>query len=339
MSPLSRRSFLAATAALFGLSGAALRAQGLAPTEPTVAALLGLRFVEHAGNPLIAPPWPTPILADPTFLTPDETPDGQWHLFAHSLLGIHHYESADALLWRRSDAAPIRWAIRPFVRATPRGYLLFYERVLGLFPAMHSRLEVRRSDDLKSWSEPAVMLAPSLAWHRHGGRRGTVGNPCVVQDRDRWVLYYSGGMSFLPDCGFHEPRHIGRALAPHPTGPWVPDAEPLLSPDPVDPWMNLGAGSMKVVRARDGWVAFQNGIYRDACTGRTGSAIRRLVSSDGVNFSKHDVEPIIAPGDGWQRSHVYALDVRRHAGRWYLYYNARDGWRVGTERIGLATSA
>ena len=52
---------------------------------------------DYSGNPLIEPPTSEGIIADPTFLTPETTPDGKWHLFAHSLQGIFHFLSADGL--------------------------------------------------------------------------------------------------------------------------------------------------------------------------------------------------------------------------------------------------
>jgi len=50
-------------------------------------------------------------------------------------------------------------------------------------------------------------------------------------------------------------------------------------------------------------------------------------------------DPVLRPTSGWRRSHIYACDVRyrQMEGKWYMYYNARNGWPVsdGQERIGL----
>nr|MCU0283976.1 hypothetical protein [Candidatus Nanopelagicales bacterium] len=58
-----------------------------------------LRWGWDPRSPLLGPPFPSPVLADPTFLPPDATPDGRWHLWAHSLLGIHHHTSDDGFTW------------------------------------------------------------------------------------------------------------------------------------------------------------------------------------------------------------------------------------------------
>src|SRR5262249_55667531 len=40
-------------------------------------------------DPVLRPPALSPIIADPTFLLAHETPDGRWHLVAHSIWGLH----------------------------------------------------------------------------------------------------------------------------------------------------------------------------------------------------------------------------------------------------------
>ena len=89
------------------------------------------------GSPLIGPPFPSPVLADPTFLPPDATPDGRWHLWAHSLLGVHHHTSDDGLAWKREETVA-RNALRPQIvdlgaGTTPR-YRLLYERTRAFIP-------------------------------------------------------------------------------------------------------------------------------------------------------------------------------------------------------------
>jgi len=68
-----------------------------------------------AGEALIEPPGFSPVIADPTFLFPEEMPSGEWTLFAHSAWGIHRYSSQDGKAWRDRGIA-IPNAMRPFVR-------------------------------------------------------------------------------------------------------------------------------------------------------------------------------------------------------------------------------
>lgn len=296
-------------------------------------------------NPLIEPPWPSPVIADPTFVVPDRAPDGRWHLFAHSLLGIHHHTSIDALTWRR-EGTVTRNALRAHLVDDAGTFHLLYEKCRAMVPIgpvpWASRIDARTSLDLANWSRPGTLLRPTLPWHREPGRGKAVGNPCLVRADDRWRLYYSAGLVFLEDCGFCEPRSIGVAEGPTADGPFTPAERPMLTAGAGDPWTNLGAGAIKVFEVSDGWVALQNGIYLDPASGRSGSAVLALQSVDGLTWERARPEPVLRPGGAdWMRSHVYAVDLGWSDGVFHLFFNARSGWhwREGREAIGRATAS
>jgi len=304
--------------------------------DMSLAEVADLEWTEHEGNPLIPPPFPSPILADPTFLPPRETPDGLWHLFAHSILGIHHFTSRDGLAWERCKGVVCRGSLRAFILAQDSVYYLFYERFLRLFPfAYRSRIEARTSRDLASWSRPAVVMEPALAWHKEGCR-GAVSNPCIVAEEDGFRLYYSAGLVYLRDCRFSEPKYIGVAVSRDILGPYEPAPEPALQPAAGDTYANMGAGAIKVVKVKDGYAGFQNGIYWDDAIAHTRSAVRLVTSQDGLEWEVTPRKPLLSPGTGWKKAFVYALDVRKVEDRLYLFFNARDGWFSGRENIGLA---
>ena len=315
------------------------------PGTFSTADFLGLRWQEYEGNPLIEPPGFSPVVADPTFLFPHESPDGRYHLFAHALRGIYHYTSQDGAGWENQGRVCGN-AMRPFVRKFGEAYYLFYESIRPF--AMYlgwaayrwrSFIACRRSMDLKHCEKPCVALKPTLAWHSHPDYGVSIGNPCVVRVDSGFRLYYSAGLVRLEDCGFNEPQFIGVAQADQIEGPYEALPEPLLAPDAGSRWRNLASGSIKVLATDDGFVAMQNGIYIDPETKHSGSAILRLHSDDGLTWRYADEEPVLKPGPGWTRSHVYAFDVRPELdrSRWRLYFNARDDWHwsKGRERIGL----
>lgn len=64
-----------------------------------------IKWKDHPANPLIEPPWPSPLLGDPAVLLPDETPNNLWHLFANSLLRLHHYTSRDGVNWEKKGGS------------------------------------------------------------------------------------------------------------------------------------------------------------------------------------------------------------------------------------------
>ncbi|HUX39510.1 MAG TPA: hypothetical protein VMV44_16545 [Rectinemataceae bacterium] len=327
----------------------------------TIADFLALDWSDD-GQALIEAPLPSPILADPSFLFPAETPDGSWALFAHTAFGIRRYSSADGLVWRDRGMV-LRNAMRAFVRRVDGEYLLCFERyrplaiplqLLPRRPRWRSRLEYARSLDLRSWSRPEPLLEADFEWAKDEGLGESVSNPCLVPTKDGWRLWFSASLVTIPDCGFDEPRFIGCAEAAVPRGPFRAEALPRIgpgegraapraglvgtvsSPDPHD-GAELGAGSIKVFELADGWLGLQNRIYRDE-EGRSRSALFILRSDDGLAFRSAREAPLLAPSTGWRSSHVYACDCRRDPadGAWYLYYNARDGWykTEGRERIG-----
>ncbi len=315
-----------------------------------IADFLSIRWTEP-GEPLIEPPGLSPIIADPSFLFPEETPEGDWQLFAHSAFGIHRYSSLDGLAWKHQGMA-LKNAMRAFVRRLPEGgYALYYESypplalvatALPIRPKWKSKIAMAESSDLAAWSAGATILYPEKDWASDEALGASVSNPCMIQTGDEWRLYFSASLSWIEDCGFCEPLHLAMATGASPRGPFAFPAKPLPVPRHKSEKHGfgtsvLGQGSIKVLPMEDGYIGLQNKIYRDA-KGSSRSAIFLLISNDGLAWSQAVDEPLLAPREGWLSSHVYACDCRfREAeGRWYLYFNARDGWRInqGKERIG-----
>jgi len=317
--------------------------------------MAGISWQLYEHNPVIAPPWLSPVIADPSVLAPEESPDGIWHLFAHALPGVFHFRSDDGLSWEKPRLL-FRNAMRPFIFRDNGTYVLLYERYrmfhiyLSMLPMRwRSRIEARTSRDLVSWSRPVTLLSPSLPWHSDPRHGDSVSNPCLVragsgagsEQADSGAgsehhLYYSASLVRVEDCGFNEPLYIGRARSASLMGPYVPDPEPLMSPDSRDPWCNLGCGSVKVVPCSDGLAAFLNGIYVSP-EGVSGSAISLLESVDGVSWKYALPKPVLAPSEGWMRSHVYACDFVISGNEARLYFNARNDWHwsKGKEKIGV----
>ncbi len=317
----------------------------------TISGFLDITWSEP-GEPLVEPPRFSPVIADPSFLLPEETPKGTWELFAHSAWGIHRYSSADGLSWRDRGLV-VRNAMRPFIRRHGDRFLLYYEKYAPLalpltaLPGRRrwkSTISMQESADLSGWSAPRTLARPELPWMSDPGLGDSVSNPCVVDaGGGEWRLYCSASLTWLDDCGFCEPRYIAMARAQSPDGPFRFEPKPVI--DPADDATvaavgasgAIGAGSMKAIKLDDGWIGLQNKIFLDAA-GTSRSAIFVQRSEDGLEWKPAREEPLIRPGTGWTSSHVYACDCRfREAdGRWYLYFNARDGWKIseGKERIG-----
>ena len=304
--------------------------------------------IEWSGGdaPVIAPPALSPVIADPTFLFPHETPTKEWYLFAHSAWGICEYRSTDGSEWQYRGIK-VRNAMRPFVRRLTDGrFVLLYEKYRPLaMPLLalpghrrwHSHLELCTSTDLANWSAPEVVVAPDRGWMEDAYCGASVSNPCLLETGGAFRLYFSASLAYVEDCGFCEPRYIAVASSQNVAGPFEVADRPIIDPADDDHPGVIGAGAMKVIELEDGYVGLQNKIYRGE-DGRSHSAIFLLTSEDGFAWKRGERKPLIEPDAGWKRSHVYACDARRNErdSRWYLYFNARDGWRIaeGREHIG-----
>jgi len=287
---------------------------------------------DYESNPLISPELPEWIIADPTFIPSSESPDGKWHLFAHGILfGIYHFVSSDGIKWINTHQK-MDSGLRPFLfKDGDNIFYIFYEKMVFL----NSMIIFRKSKDLFQWSEAKPALKPALPWE--GGLFKNAGNPCLVKSEDKYRLYYSCNSIFLPDCLFTEPKYIGFAESMNIEGPYQKHPTPIILPTKDNPYRNFGAGAIKVLKLNDSWIGFNNGIYKDKF-GRSRSSILLLYSKDGIEWINVFSKPVIYPmfDRVWKRTFVYQLDVRKVKDTYWLYYNARNGWFLGTESIGLA---
>jgi len=133
-------------------------------------------WVDDPRNPLIEPPRPEFLLGDPAVILPGDAPDGCWHMFANTLLGIGHYTSRDGLEWLAHRK--IGPGFRAFVLKDEGLFYMFYERFA--IPQFRSHVAVRRSEDLWTWTPSETVLSPSLPWEGGAASRN-VGNPCVLK--------------------------------------------------------------------------------------------------------------------------------------------------------------
>lgn len=310
----------------------------------TFEALYNADFRLYDGNPVLRSSALTRVVADPFVLTPDASPDGRWKLFAHTLTGIFIFDSADGISFGKGRKILSR-AMRPCVLRAGDVYIVCYERVQPLLAKglsqiggdWKSEIYAVKSRDLVTFSEPFRMLAHDRPYEGAGRHGYALSNPFLVAVDGGYRLYYSAGLTYVPDCKFSEPTFICFAESGRADGGFVKHDAPIIKPDPEDPLFNLCSGCLKVYRLADCWAGIQNGIYIK--NGRSESAISLLRSEDGVNF--RFARTLIRPArdGGWMSQFVYASHlVRTPEGTLRLYFNARDkaDALAGTEHIGFA---
>ena len=119
-----------------------------------------------------------------------------------------------------------------------------------------------RSRDLVTFSEPFPVLSYDRPYEQAGKRGHSLSNPFVIADGGGWSLYYSAGLTFVPDCGFSEPTFVCLAKSGRPDGGFVKSDAPIIRPDPENPLFNLCSGCLKVYRLADCYAGIQNGIQK-----------------------------------------------------------------------------
>lgn len=310
------------------------------------------KWTDYAGNPVIGlygSDNSNAAIGDPQILVPGDF-DSLWHAFYHGFYDesytpyYHHLTSGDGISWQMEDKW--QWNCNPSFLYRENGrFYLYYTAILGKESGAKEKygcamiIRVKHTADFKNWSDSSDILIPELPFereHTEGFPRIQARNPCVIKTYGgKLRLYYSAGTVKLEDCGYEEPKYISFAESDSPLGPFKKHGAPILSPDPFIPHRNYGAGAIKVFGYQNGYLGLYNSIYTDE-NNQSRSAINVLVSKDGIHFEEAPYNPIIPPTDGWKKALVYQLDLARYKDELRLYYNARDSWDGGMEKIGFS---
>ena len=306
--------------------------------------ILNLTFTVRE-KPILAPFGGAFVVADPSLLTPDLSPDKMWHMFFHTTFGVYHFRSPDGIRFEKVQKV-VSDAMRPNINRVGNTYYLFYEKTRPLLAnaltlvdlaKWKSHINVCTSSDLVHWSAPKPVLT-SANGYESCARGSSISNPFLLETDGKYRLYFSCGLTFIDDCGFCEPTYIQYAESTTVDEGYVVAEKPIISPDKNVPYLNLCSGCLKVYRVKDGFIGVQNGIYEE--NGASRSAIILLTSSDGKKFdyAKTLVTPRLDDEKSWMHQFVYASHLVRHGNALRLYFNARDTSDMlkGRECIGFA---
>ena len=299
-------------------------------------------FLLHP-TPVLRPFGGSFVVADPSILLPEESPDGKWHLFFHTTFGVHEAVSDDGIAFEKVKKLLPR-AMRPNINWIDGRYVLFFEQTRPLVlnalnligvAKWNSEIFATESSDLKTWSEPKPVLRHTRRFEK--SERGvSLSNPYLLRTGSVNRLYYSCGLTYIRDCGFCEPTYVNYAESEALLSDYCAASAPILAPNRNDPFLNLCAGCLKVYQLNDCFIGIQNGIFEKG--GKSASAILLLSSDDGLHFQfeKTLVEPL---SDGsWMSQFVYASHLVRVGDVLRLYFNARNKANplLGRECIGFA---
>ena len=290
-------------------------------------------------------------IGDPQILTPGQK-DELWHAFYHGFYEnfdpfYHHLISSDGINWELKNKW--HWKVGPTCLFHENDLWFLYstcyttEEDRKKYGDISTYIALRTSRDLENWSEPTPILVPEETWEKEYMpicyTAIQVRNPCVVKlGEKKYRMYYSGGTVMLPHCNYEEPKHISFAESDSPFEPFLRFGSPILSPDANIPHRNFGAGAIKVFGYGDEFIGLYNSIYLDS-NGYPHSAINLIASKDGIKWEEAPYNPIIPPSPGSQdfkKEFVYQLDLVRAPEGLRMYYNGRNEWSNGIERIGVS---
>ncbi len=154
-----------------------------------------------------------------------------------------------------------------------------------------------------------------------------------VETDGTWVLYYHTYTSGSSQ------GYIGRATAASPTGDWVFDDTPALSPGEDGEWDDLQVMRVNVLPVDAGYVMYYAGVNAE------GSQIGMARSDDGITWEKYDdpttteapyaeSDPILSPVVDWEENWLGRPEVVLTEDGWVMLY---EGGSRGS-KTGMAIS-
>lgn len=186
------------------------------------------------------------------------------------------------------------------------------------------------SDDGINWEQPSdtpVLLSEDVTF----ATRAALASSVHVEDDGTWVLYFYTWNSRSFRSGKSE---IGRATASDPQGPWTVDDTAILSPDDDEGWDNDTITAPLVLKTGEGYVMY----YEGGAEGSMERGIGMATSTDGIEWTKSDNNPILTITEDWEGNRVHQPRVIQTDEGWLMLYRAEDTNARNAMTLGLATS-
>ncbi|HUR48468.1 MAG TPA: glycoside hydrolase family 43 protein [Acidimicrobiales bacterium] len=204
----------------------------------------------------------------------------------------------------------------PFVLPVDGGYI-----AVGTSPAGSPiKIPLRKSTDLRDWSQPVEALARVAAWARPASAWApSISSPSPGQ----WRLYYA-----IPHA-VTRLRCISVATSVSPDGPFIDrSAIPLVCDD-----RRGGAIDPEVFNDDEGrhWLLWKTEGLDDATEAALWS---RQLDADGTDFIG-EPHPLLERSRNWERPLIENPSMVAHDGRLLLFYSA-GVWQNETYKVGVA---
>lgn len=300
-------------------------------------------------EPIITSPWYAPGFSDPNVLVPSESCDGKWHIFFHSKTGIHHFVSDSGITWEPQKLVEKK-GHSPFIYQEDGCYYLLYEKhdKTGKEKSdSSSRIEMRSSGDLVTWSKPRIILeAKDIAIAGDYLNSPRVSHPQLLKINGIYRLYFGASEVVMPDTHRKVSRYFSYAVSPDLQGRYVQEEENriLIEAKPDSAFSNLGCGNVRVFREENRFYAFQSSVFWDEKKAASFGNLIMLKSEDGLEWESCSEKPVLSVSEkGWTDTYITAADVifSNTDRSWYCYYSAsgHNSKKKITDGIGLLIGA
>lgn len=257
-------------------------------------------------------------------LTPTATPlrPGEFSVYAKSPVIPHGVATA--------------WAARyvdPGAMIYHDGAFHMFINAFNSYPGVTS-IGYATSPDGYTWSlasKDPVFTSDKVTY----GQAAIFVSSVLVGDDGTWTLYF-----YTVDLSTPAHAVIGRATATKPTGPWTPDAAPILTAGAAGAWDSYSVAHPSVLRTSAGYVMYYSGSSGAA---DPHNAIGMATSPDGIHWTKrHDPVLNAGTGDAWDNQIIFDPNVVQTPNGYVMAYFGLGPVSVVPKpftAVGYATSA
>ena len=280
-----------------------------------------------------------PRTSDPTVISPSDSPDGKGHMFAHTWLGIVHYETTSGLNWERKELVFLR-AHSPFIYKEGARYYMVYEthdpdwvRKSKDVTKKGSRVMLSTSEDLRKWTPGKVILeAKDIASSSYRNSPSRISRPQLVPWRGGYRLYFGAGEFRIYDTDQKTTACFMMAESDYIEGPYKVHQDPIIQIEPDSQYRNLAPGGIRVIALSDKLAAIECSYFFDKEENRSRSAMLLLESSDGIEWNLDSVMQL-SPLEGWSNRAITGCDLSlvEDEDTWYCFYSANEKdklWKI-----------
>ena len=293
-------------------------------------------------------PWYEMRLSAPAVLLPEDSPDGLWHLFAHSWMGIEHYSSPSGFDWSKVSLVALRGHYPSLYRERNTWHLVYESHDRDYSGSIRldrkrtiSRIWMMSSSDLRNWSSPQMILSAADVPYASDFSVPRLAHPQIVPWEGGYRLYFTASELKMYDSGQKASACLSYACSGFINADYEVRQKPVLRLDPDDRHADLAPGAFSFVACPDARIAFQSAYSFDEEAGRSRSSIWLLSSHDGEDFS-YVRRLMSSPDEGWASRSITSCSVsyRPSEDSWYCYYSANGKdpdrpWLPVRERLGL----